>query len=83
LGWFVDLAKMPSRIRQLADGMETARDPRPVCRNCGKGRVTNLKVKAPTAGYSNDVWGTCEACGFVWSVYGNAGEFLAARLRAD
>lgn len=59
--WFVDLAKMPGRIRVLADGAKAARDQRFPCPNCADGRLQNLTADIP--GYSDTPLGTCSGCG--------------------
>lgn len=66
-GWFVDFVKMPGRIALLAEAKAADRDPRPVCKSCGKGRVGGLFALQAKQYYDATIGGTCEQCGQRWA----------------
>lgn len=79
--WISDLLAMPRRVRRIAHAMDQGRDPRPVCRSCGSGRIGSLRT-------SSDIFvvsvGACSKCGAQFSVDQNGvvGRLLESRRQA-
>jgi hypothetical protein len=68
--WLKDFAAMPGRIRRLSESAAEDADKRLICRNCGTGRVTNLRTSG------GEISGTCSQCRTVWDIAPGAAHLL-------
>ncbi len=79
--WISDVIAVPRRVRRIAHALDQERDPRPICRSCGSGRIGSLRP-------SRDIFvvsiGACSKCGAQFSVdeNGAVGRLLETRRQA-
>ena len=64
-GWFIDVFRMPTRVRAIAEVAAAERDVRPGCPACGTGRV-GVSERRNNASGRPMTFGRCGDCKSVW-----------------